>query len=204
MILNKIYFRSACETTEQQLNISLENCKKENNQLKYSESNSIIMKAEITEISQELEKLKVENDNLHVKNSDMKTNIINLKNENMGLRKLSFSYFHHNFINNLIESMKNMKEIYELNSKEMMKIKDEQEKLKVENDNLHAKNSDMKTNIINLKNENMGLKDQNIYLIDSRIDQNTKFENVQRKQKSFLLNLKDISQSEQNKNILLQ
>ena len=50
----------------------------------------------------------------------------------------------------------------------------------------------------------MRLKDQNIYLFDYRIDQNTKFENEQRKQKSFLLNLKDLSQSEQNKNILLQ
>ena len=130
--MNKIYFRSACETTKQKLNISLENCKKEKDQLKYTENNSIIMKAEIAEISQE------------------------------------------------------------------------QEKLKLENDNLHAKNSDMKTNIINLKNENMGFKDQNIYLVDSRIDQNTKFENEQRKQKSFLLNLKDISQSEQNKNILSQ
>ena len=118
--------------TEKRLNISLENCKKENNLLKHSESNSIIMKAEIVEIYQE------------------------------------------------------------------------QEKLKVENDNLHAKNSDMKTNIINLKNDNMELKDQNIYLMDYRIDQNTKFENEQRKQKSFLVNLKDISQSEQNKNILLQ
>ena len=120
------------------------------------------------------------------------------------IRKLSFSDFHHNFLNNLIENVKNMKEIYELNLKEMMIIKDEQEKLKVENDNLHAKNSDMKTNIINLKNENMGLKDQNIYLFDYRIDQNTKLENEQRKQKFFLLNLKDISQSEQNKNILSQ
>ena len=87
---------------------------------------------------------------------------------------------------------------------EIVEISQEQEKLKVENDNLHTKNSDMKTNIINLKNENVGLKDQNIYLIDSRIDQNKKLENEQRKQKSFLLNLKDISQSEQNKNILLQ
>ena len=120
------------------------------------------------------------------------------------IRKLSFSDFHHNLMNNLIENMKNMKEIYELNSKEMMIIKDEKEKLKVEIDNLYAKNSDMKTNIINLKNENMGLKDQNIHLMDYRIDQNIKFENEQRKQKSFLLNLKEISQSEQNKNILLQ
>ena len=120
------------------------------------------------------------------------------------IRKLSFSDFHQNFMNNLIENVKNMKKIYELNSKEMMIIKDEKEKLKVENDNLHAKNSEMKSNIINLKNENMELKDQNIYLMDYRIDQNTKFENEQRKQKSFLLNLKDISQSEQNKNILLQ
>ena len=130
--MNKLYFRSTCETTEQKLNISLENCKKENNLLRHSESNSFIMKAEITEIYKE------------------------------------------------------------------------QEKLKVENNNLHAKNSEMKSNIINLKNENMELKDQNIYLMDYRIDQNTKFENEQRKQKSFLLNLKDISQSEQNKNILLQ
>ena len=87
---------------------------------------------------------------------------------------------------------------------EINDISQEQEKLKVENDNLHAKNSDMKTNIIKLKNENIKLKDQNSYLIDYRIDQNYKFENDQRKQKSFLLNLKDISQSEQNKNILLQ
>ena len=77
------------------------------------------------------------------------------------IKKLSFSDLHHNFINNLIQNIKNIKEIYELNSKEMMIIKDEQEKLKVENDNLHAKNSDMKTNIIKLKNENIKLKDQN-------------------------------------------
>ena len=87
---------------------------------------------------------------------------------------------------------------------EIAEVYQELEKLKVENDNLYAKNSDMKTNIINLKNENMGLKDQNIHLMDYRIDQNIKFENEQRKQKSFLLNLKKISQSEQNKNILLQ
>ena len=87
---------------------------------------------------------------------------------------------------------------------EIAEISQEQEKLKVENDNLHSKNSDIKTNIINLKNENMELKNQNIYHINYRIDQNTKFENEQRKQKSFLLNLKDISQSELNKNILLQ
>ena len=120
------------------------------------------------------------------------------------IRKLLFPDFRHNFMNNLIENVKNMKKIYELNSKEMMIIKDEKEKLKVENNKLHAKNSEMKTNIINLKNENMELKDQNIYLMDYRIYQNTKLENEQKKQKSFLLNLKDISQSEQNKNILLQ
>ena len=132
LLLNNFYFRSACETTEQRLNISLENCKNEKILLRHSESNPFLMKAEITEIYQE------------------------------------------------------------------------QKKLKVENDNLHAKNSEMKTNIINLKNENMELKDQNIYLMDYRIYQNTKLENEQKKQKSFLLNLKDISQSEQNKNILLQ
>ena len=75
--------------TAQILNISLENCKKEKNLLKHSESNSLIMKAEIAEVYQEQEKLKVENDNLHAKNSEMKINIINLKNENMELKVLN-------------------------------------------------------------------------------------------------------------------
>ena len=181
----KLSHRSGFDSTQQKLNSSLENCKNEINQLN-SEINSSRTRTEL-------------NFQYHYSNQikNLKFSLVEL------IRKLSFSNFHHNFINNLIQNMKNMKELYELNSKEMI-IKDEQKKLKVENDYLHAKNSDMKTNIINLKNENIELKDKTIYLIDDRIDQNYKFENVQRKQKSFLLNLKDISQSEQNKNILLQ
>ena len=182
----KFFYRSGFENTQQKLNSSLKNCKNEINQLN-SESNSFKTRTELDY-------------QYHYSNQtkNLKFSLLEL------IRKLSFPDFQHNFMNNLIENVKNMKEIYELNSKEMMIIQDEKEKLKVENDNLHAKNSDMKTNIINLKNENMGLKDQNIYLMDYRIDQNKKFENEQRKQKSFLVNLKDISQSEQNKNVLLQ
>ena len=182
----KLPYRSGFESIQQKLKSSLENCKNEINQLN-SESNSLKTRSEL-------------NFQYHYSNQ-----IKNLKfSLHELIRKLSFPDFCHNFMNNLIENMKNMKEIYELNSKEMIIIKGEKEKLKVENDILHAKNSDMKANIIYFKNENMGLKDQNIYFIDYRFDQNTKFENEQRKQKSFLLNLKDISQSEQNKNILLQ
>ena len=178
-------YRSDFDSTQQKLNSSLDNCKNKINQLN-SESNSLKTRTEL-------------NFQYHYSNQ-----IKNLKFSLLEfIRKLSFSDFH-NTINNLIQNVKNMKEIYELNSKKMMIIKDEQKKLKVENDNLHAKNSDMKTNIINLKNENIVLKDQNFYFIDYRIDQNYKFENDQIKQKSFLLNLKEISQSEQNKNILLQ
>ena len=199
----KYSYRSAYENIQEKLNSSLESCKNEVNQLRHSESNSFIMKAEMAEISQESSKkmsLKALSElkfqyyySNHIKN--LKFSLVEM------IRKLLFS---DNFIKNLIQNMKDMKKMYELNSKEMMIIKDEKEKLKVENDNLHIKNSNMKTSIINLKNENMGLKDQNIYLVDYRIEQNTKFVNEQRKQKSFLLNLKDISQSEQNKNILLQ
>ena len=180
----KLSHRSGFDSTHQKLNSSLENCKNEINQLN-AESKSSRSRREL-------------NFQYHYSNQikNLKFSLLEL------IKKLSFSDFHHNFINNLIQNMKNIKEIYELNSKEMMIIKDEQKKLKVENDYLHAKNSDMKTNIINLKNENIELKDQN--LIDDKINQNYKFENDQRKQKSFLLNLKDISQSEQNKNILLQ
>ena len=178
----KLSYRSGFDSTQQMLN----SCKNEINQLNY-ERNSLKTRTEL-------------NFQYHYSNQmkNLKFSLLEL------IRKLSFSDFHHNFINNLIQNVNNMKEIYELNSKEMRIKKDDQEKQKVENDTLHAKNSNMKTNIINLKNKNIELKDQNIYLIDYRINQNYKFENDQRKQKFFLLNLKDISQSEQNKNILLQ
>ena len=80
-----------------------------------------------------------------------------LKSSLIGLfRKLSFSYFHLNLLMNILK-FNNIKEIYELNSKDVIRIKEEEE------------NSELKTNIKILKTENIGLKKQKIDLGDRNI-----------------------------------
>ena len=83
------------------------------------------------------------------------------------------------------------------NKNRISRLIQNEEYSKNNNTELQKQNSELLTNIKVLKAETENH--------DYRIDQNnSKFENEQRKQKYYLLNLKDMSRSEQNKNILLQ
>ena len=91
--------------------------------------------------------------------------------------------------------LKNFKVIYELNFKQMIRIKNEQEKLTVQNYNLRVENSELKGKNKSLKNENIRLLDQNNSHYKNRISQNYKYENVERKQKYFIQTLININQN---------
>ena len=118
-------------------------------------------------------------------------------------RKLSFSDLYKNLMSYLIQNMKNIKSIQDLNSKETIIIKKELDKLKIENDNLRGDNFYLKTTIKSVKYNKMDLKNQYIYLIQNRISLNLKLKNEQRIQKVLILDLKDMPRIERNKNNLL-
>ena len=116
--------------------------------------------------------------------------------------KISFSDFYMHLMMN-IQKLYNIKEIHEITAKQIIIIKNNHNKLKIQNNKLRTENSGLKIKIQTLKTENIGLKDQNIYSNDSRINQKYLLENEQKKQKYFIINLKNIARVEQNKNNLL-
>ena len=119
------------------------------------------------------------------------------------VRKLSFFNFQNNLMKNLIIKERNIKGIEELNWNKMIIMKSDEEKLKIENNYLRAENSVLKTKIKRMKYENLGLEVKNIHLIHNRIALNFKFQNELKEQKSFSINLKDMSRIERIKNNLL-
>ena len=90
---------------------------------------------------------------------DLKMSVLEL------VRRFSFC----NLNKNLIEKSIKIKEIHELNSREMIILKNRNERVKIDNDNLRSENLELKTIIKNLKNDKGGLIEQNIYLNYNRI-----------------------------------
>ena len=124
---------------------------------------------------------------------DLKMSVLEL------VRRFSFC----NLNKNLIEKSIKIKEIHELNSREMIILKNRNERVKIDNDNLRSENLELKTIIKNLKNDKGGLIEQNIYLNKNRINLNYNFEKEQRKQTCFIQNLNDKIKVERNRNNLL-
>ena len=82
------------------------------------------------------------------------------------MKKLSFSEFQQNLLNNLLK-FNYIKEIQGINSNQMINLKNEKNKLKIKSENLDAENSELKIRIKTLK-DNLGYKELNIYFIDQR------------------------------------